>query len=275
MLWNCVFDLFSMNHNFVTYGTSRKWGDNILKFSIDNYNYIKELETILEKWGFDFVVNCIWYINRKTWESDYEEIYSKYILINAHLPKTLDFFSKKYWYKLIHISTNGIFSPDTHSKTILDVPDNISYYWLSKLLWEIDNSKNLTIRISIIWVETWRKNNSILNWFLLLKDWEEISWYSNVLWNWITTLTLAKIIEKIILYDLKISWILHITWEHINKYQLLTLFNKVFHKNIKIVNDISISNNNTIITNLNNKKIEGIIKPIYKQIQELKDFYNL
>lgn len=274
MLWNCLFSYLQKNKNFLIYWTVRnkqKKENNIFNLDIDE-KYLSNLENILNN-NFDYVINCIAINN--TINSDNINIIKNTFIVNSHLPKSLDDFSYKYFFKLIHISTNWVFEWTKWSYDINKIPDNLKIYWLSKYLGEFNSSKNLIIRTSIIWYEKRKKPNNLLNWFLSNKEWTSIEWYSNVFWNWLTTLTISKVIEKIIKDDLDISGIIHLSWKKISKFKLLSLFNKIFDTKLKIFDNKKIILDNTTIKTKEQKLFVNLIFSLEKQIYELKKFYNL
>lgn len=271
MLWNVLYK-YLYNTNFYELSWTISWNNkNYISFYIDN-NYITKIEQILEKWKYDYVLNCIWYIR-----PDFKKIedYNKSFLINSHFPKTLQSLSQKYNYKLIHFSTDCVFDWLKWNYSINDIPNELNTYWMSKYLWEIYDNKNITIRTSIIWIEENDNSKNLLNWFLSNKDWDIVKWYSNVYWNWLTTLTIAKIVHHIISDDIILTWLIQLWWEKISKYNLLKLFNEVFSKNIIIKDENNIFSDKTIITSINNKNIINLIIPLREQLLELKEFYNI
>jgi len=270
MLWNSIFSYLKRNNFFNVYWTSSKIELGYIDFLLD-YNYINKLENLFNENKFDYIINCIWSIRP---DKDLDS-YEKTLLINSHFPKTLQNLSKKYNFKLIHFSTDCVFNWINWDYLIDDIPNEFWLYWLSKYLWEIDDNKNLTIRTSIIWIELWHNSKNLLNWFLSNKNWSKIFWYSNVFRNWVTTLTLAKIINYIILENINLTWLIQLWWEKISKYDLLLLFKNIFRKNILIEEKKDIYIDKTIISNLNNNTINSFIIPIKEQIIELKSFYNL
>lgn len=271
MLWNCIFQYLSKNTSLHTIGTSSKLEDWFLEFSVGE-DYLKSAEEIFSVSRFDYVINCIGTIRPDT--SSVNDS-TKSLIVNAHLPKTLQKFSFKYWFKLIHFSTDCVFDWRRWSYSEDDIPNELWIYGLSKYLGEIDDGKNLTIRTSIIGIELWNNSRNLLNWFLSNKEGSQVSWYSNVFWNGLTTLTLAKIVEKIIIENLDISGLVQFWWENISKYELLGLFNEIFAKNITIVEDRTIQSNKTMILSKEQEMFRSIVLPLREQITELKTFYRL
>jgi dTDP-4-dehydrorhamnose reductase len=110
----------------------------------------------------------------------------------------------------------------------------INSYGRSKSLGEINNSKDITFRMSIIGPEIKNNGTGLLNWFLTTKD--AVNGWDNAFWNGITTLQLAKCIDLYI-KDPKISGIYHVVNNDnkISKYDLLVKINDIYKLN-KFVN---------------------------------------
>lgn len=269
MLWNSIFSYLWKNTILNIFWTSSKEELWYIPFLV-NLDYLDNLDNLFKNYKFDYVINCIWSIR----PDDKIDSYNKTLLINSHLPKSLQKLSNKYDFKLVHFSTDCVFNWMNWDYSIDDIPNEFGLYWLSKYLWEIDDNKNLTIRTSIIGLELWNSKN-LLNWFLSNKDWAEIYWYSNVLWNWLTTLTIAKILEKIIIDNIELSGVHQFWGNKISKYDLLILFNKIFWKKIIIKQETSIKSNKVIIPSIKQVLFNEIITSIEKQIIELKKFYKL
>jgi len=275
MLWNCLIEYFQAHQQISTYGTTRidnKNLDNFFTFKIkDNPSYINDLHNIFTKMKYDYVINCLAY--NKIFTNNLEDCH-KALIINAHLPKTLQILSKKYQYKLIHISTNWVFMWNAGHYTVEDIPDELWFYGCSKYLWEISSYPHITFRTSIIGVEKETSKN-LLSWFLKSSE-PQVQGLNSVFWNWVTTLTLAKIIEEIILNDLPISWVIQISGEIISKYDLLLLFKDIFQKKIEVIpSDISKLNQTITPSKEQKKYFTHLILPIKDQVQELKQFYHL
>lgn len=271
MLWNAIFSYLKEKDNLKVIWTSSKAEDWLYQIIIGQ-DYIDNLDVLFSQNSFDYVINCIWVIRPKS--NDLDD-YKKTLIVNAHFPKTLQKFSYKFNYKLIHFSTDCVFDWKKWLYTLEDIPNEFEIYGLSKYLWEINDNKNLTIRTSILWVEQNNNSRNLLNWFLSNKDWSEISWYPYAKWNWLTTLTIAKIIEKIIMEDIDITWLVQFWWENTSKYDLLLLFNEIFWKKLIIKPDITVKSNKIIIPSEEQMLFDKIISPLKSQINDLKEFYNL
>lgn len=194
-----------------------------------------ELEDYLSSNSFDVVINCIGLLVKQSEEKKDLAVY-----LNAYLPHYLESFYKKSNTKLIHLSTDCVFSGKKAPYSEDSQYDGESFYDRSKALGEVINDKDLTFRMSIVGPDMQENGEGLFNWFF--KQNGEISGYSKTIWNGITTIELAKGIEAAINQDL--TGLYHLTpTENISKYELLELFKKEFNRN-----DIIIKANDEIIS---------------------------
>ena len=168
----------------------------------------------------DVIVNCIGILN-----ADAENNPDKAILLNSYLPHFLAKEVNAIGGKLIHISTDCVFNGKKGNYKEDDVKDGIGFYAQSKALGEVAYGQNLTIRTSIIGPELKTNGIGLLDWFL--KQNGEIKGYTKAIWTGVTTLELAKAIDKFITAN--VAGLYHlVNNEPINKFDLLQLFKQVF-----------------------------------------------
>ncbi len=182
-----------------------------------------KFKTFLDEHHYDVVINCIGVLVKQS-----EERKDLAVLLNSYLPHFLEGYYIDSDVKVIHISSNGVFSNLHPPYTEDSAYDNEGFYGRSKALGEIRNDKDLTIRLSIVGPELDENGASLFNWFY--KQSGDISGYTNVIWNGVTTLELAKSIKEAITQN--IVGIYHlIPKESISKFELLRLFKEVFERN--------------------------------------------
>lgn len=227
----------------------------------------------------DYIINCLGLIphSHKNGVSTTNRDYFK---INSIFPNQLSLLSKQYNIKLIHITTDCVFSGNKGNYNEDDIHDEISDYGVSKSLGEPDNC--CIIRTSIIGEEI-RNKRSLLEWVKSNKG-GEIDGYTNHYWNGITCLELAKIVDNMI--ENKKYWVgvRHIySPESVSKYELVSIINDVYNLNIKI-NKVECSNvvlhpqsglrsaSATDKTICSKYDMKLNIKSIDKQIMELKEY---
>jgi len=152
------------------------------------------------------------------------------IKTNALLPHELASLGNKLGFKLIHLSTDCVFSGRDGGYTEQSPKDGLDNYAKSKALGEVCNKKDLTIRTSIIGPEL-KNGTGLLNWFFQQNG--EIRGYTHAYWTGVTTLELAKVIDAMI--EQKITGLYHLCpKQKISKYDLLHLFKRVWSKDIEI-----------------------------------------
>lgn len=186
----------------------------------------KLLEKIIVEIQPDIVVNCIGILIKGS--SDVENA----IYINAYLPHQLQRVADSIDAKLIHISTDCVFSGDKGNYTENDEKDGRDIYAKTKALGEIIDDVNVTLRTSIIGPELKENGEGLFHWFMMQEG--DINGFTKAIWSGVTTIELAKVIKLIIEDD--IAGLYHVTNnQSINKYELLNLFKKYTNKNIEII----------------------------------------
>lgn len=198
--------------------------ENLINLDVSN---TKELKNIFTNANFDVVINCIGLLN-KTAEDNPELA----VWFNSYFPQLLASYGRKYNFKLVHISTDCVFSGKEGGYTEDSFKNGIGFYAQSKALGEVVNTKDLTFRTSIIGPELKQNGIGLFHWFMNQED--SIKGFSKAIWSGVTTLELAKAIFWAIENDL--TGLYHLTNnETINKYELLNLFKKYTKKYVKII----------------------------------------
>ena len=168
----------------------------------------------------DIVVNCVGLL-----VGDCDARPDKAIKLNAYLPRILEHKLINTRVKIIHLSTDCVFSGKRGGYLESDAPDGETVYDRAKALGEIANNKDLTFRMSIIGPDCDENGIGLFNWFMKQKG--TIRGYTKAMWNGVTTIELARAIDCAILQDLK--GLYHLTPdEAICKHDLLLLFKDVF-----------------------------------------------
>ncbi len=215
---------FNSIDTFEVFAVARNILESDTNFNID-VSDTEKLQNLIQKYEFNFVINCIGILNK-----DAEDHPAKAVWFNSYFPHFLEEITKNTQTKVIHISTDCVFSGKKGNYTEADVKDGIGFYAQSKALGEIDNTKDVTIRTSIIGPEINTNGIGLLHWFLSQPLEAKLNGYSNAYWTGLTTLELAKVVHEVI--NQNISGIIQVVpSEKINKYELLKLFNSVFRNN--------------------------------------------
>ena len=182
-------------------------------------------EKVIIELSPDFIVNCIGVLIHGS--GDVENA----IYLNAYLPHQLKKISKNIGAKLIHISTDCVFSGNKGGYIESDVKDGKGVYSQTKILGEIEDDANLTLRTSIIGPELKDNGEGLFHWFMSQQG--DITGFTRAIWSGVTTLELVKAIKWSI--ESNITGLYHVTNNSsISKYELLKLFQKYTKKDISI-----------------------------------------
>ncbi|MFT5213157.1 MAG: dTDP-4-dehydrorhamnose reductase [Patiriisocius sp.] len=220
----------------------------------------EEFVGVLKTISPDIIVNCIGVlINGANLDPE------NAIFINAYMPHKLMKLSNELNCKLIHISTDCVFSGNKGISYIEeDFKDGKDTYAKSKGLGEIINDTHLTLRTSVIGPELKSDGEELFHWFMSQSG--EIKGFTKAIWSGVTTLMLAKVVDWSI--DKKTTGLYHVTNnKSINKFELLSLLKKYTRKNISIVPvEGKIANKSFIDTR---KELNFIIPDYEEMVKEL------
>ena len=174
----------------------------------------------------EIIINCVGILIKGSREHP-----DNAILIKAYFPHLLKRLSDEVGAKLIHISTDCVFSGKKGNYTEDDFRDADDVYGRSKALGEIINDKDLTIRTSIIGPELKENGEGLFHWFMHLCG--EINGFRTAIWGGVTTLELAKAIDFSL--DNGIVGLIHLSnGVGISKFDLLNLFKEIWGKDTVI-----------------------------------------
>ncbi len=238
MLGNSVFRLFSNSSGFETYGTARNAAtirqfDAALRPSIlvgvdvDQQDHLVHLFNRVRP---HVVINCIGLVKQLAEAYDPLSI----LPINALLPHRLERLASLAGARLVHVSTDCVFTGKKGLYRESDAPDAQDLYGLSKLLGEVDEPHAVTLRTSIIGHEL-TSAHSLVGWFLAQEG--RVRGFTRAVFSGLPTVELAKVIRDHVLPrpDLRGLW--HVSSEPITKYDLLQLVKVAYGKSIEITPD--------------------------------------
>ena len=181
---------------------------------------VEHLKMIINEFQPDAVINCTAIVNQAAEEDKADAAY-----LNAYLPHLLESLTTGTKTVVVHRSTDCIFSGVKGQYTLEDWPDAKSFYARTKAVGELNNDKDITIRVSLIGPAQDEGDGSLLNWFLQQKG--EVKGFANAIWTGLTTLEYAKTIECLL--NQKAHGVFQAApKEPISKYELLRLFEKNF-----------------------------------------------
>ena len=263
MAGHLIFQKLQHLGNYEVYGIARNITKSKNTFDLDVSDTSKLSEIILKN-DFDAVVNCIGILNKVA-----EDNPDKAIWFNSYFPHYLESLTKKLKTKVIHISTDCVFSGKKGGYTEEDIRDGIGFYAQSKALGEIVNNKDVTLRTSIIGPEVNTDGIGLFHWFMTQENTQVLKGYTNAFWSGITTFELVKVVHWAI--HNSVTGIKQISREKIDKYNLLLLFNEIFKNNeMQIIPDDYYKVDKSLVSS----RIDCIYEvPTYKQMLiEMKEW---
>lgn len=154
--------------------------------------------------------------------------------INALLPHRLAVLCKGIGARLIHLSTDCVFSGKKGNYLESDPSDAEDLYGKTKYLGEVHEINSLTLRTSIIGRELSR-HTSLLDWFLSQTG--TVKGFTKAIYTGFTTLEMSRIIEKILIEYPDASGVYQVSSDPINKYELLLLIREKLGLNIEVIPD--------------------------------------
>ena len=178
----------------------------------------------------DVVINCIGLVKQLA-DADDPLVA---LPLNAMLPHRLSRLCELIDARLVHISTDCVFSGVKGNYRESDSPDAKDLYGRSKLLGEVSDPHAITLRTSIIGHELQSKHG-LIDWFL--SQGKRCKGYTQAMFSGFPTVVLAQIIRDVVIPKPEISGVYHVAAQPISKYALLKLVADVYGKDIQIIPD--------------------------------------
>lgn len=218
-----VVKLYFLEQGHDVKGTSRSGNKD---YTFDATKNITDIEKFIDDFKPEVIINCIGILNKVA-----EDNKSLAVTINSYLPHYLDEICRNRGIKFIHVSTDCVFDGKQGDYTEDSFRTATDFYGRSKALGEINNDANLTLRTSIVGPDKNQNGIGLFQWFMNQEN--ETNGFDKVIWTGVTTLELAKCMEKSIANN--ITGLRHaVNNQKIDKYSLLQLFKKYFNKDIII-----------------------------------------
>ena len=200
-----------------------------------------ELEELIGKIRPTHVINCVGVLIH-----DSDKYPERATEINTRLPLFIESISNKYSFRLVHASTDCVFSGSAGPYSEYSIKDSKDNYGVSKSMGEVFSERCLTIRTSIIGPDLNPLGQGLFNWFLQ-QNGKSVKGYTNVIWGGVTTLEFARFIIRII--DNPISGVIHLTNAlPISKFDLLSLIKEYWNKDIEIIPDATVVSDRSLVS---------------------------
>ncbi|WP_133136462.1 dTDP-4-dehydrorhamnose reductase family protein [Legionella rowbothamii] len=268
MLGSAVFHTFNQQQsNFTVWGTLRN-RENLKYFpSSCHANLISNIDVldfdvlckVFEQVRPDVVINCIGLIKQLSNAKDPLSA----LPINAMFPHRLARLCGLSGARLIHVSTDCVFSGDKGFYTENDKSDAEDLYGKSKFIGELTEfSHAITIRTSIIGHEL-NSKTALVEWFLSQRN--TTKGYVNAIFSGLPTFELARVMRDYVIPKPELCGLYHVVANPINKYDLLSLIAEIYKKEINIVVDEEVK----IDRSLNGERFKqatGYVAPVWPEL---------
>lgn len=229
MLGHQVFNLLQNDEKYVVHDLvfRNKLRDESIVCDVTNKEALtKEILAIQP----NIIINCIGVLIKGSNSNPANAIY-----INAYFPHLLTSIADQLKSKVIHISTDCVFSGKKGGYSESDIKDADDTYGRSKGLGEFNNDTHLTIRTSIVGPELKENGEGLLHWFI--NQTGEINGFTKAIWGGVTTLECARAIQFSI--ESNVSGLINLTnGKTISKFEMLNLFASSLNKKDLIINSV-------------------------------------
>jgi len=239
MLGSAAFRVFDEAPGWDVYGTLRSGGARqffpataherlLLGIDIDNCDALARAFATVHP---QLVINCVGVI--KQLQSAKDPLTT--IPINSLLPHRVALLCETVGARMIHVSTDCVFTGRKGDYLESDAPDADDLYGRSKLLGEIDYPHAITLRTSIIGEELGGGANGLVGWFLAQSG--QVKGYRKAVFSGLPTVVLARIMRDVVAPREDLRGLYHVSAEAIDKFTLLELVKQVYGKSIEITPD--------------------------------------
>lgn len=171
--------------------------------------------------------------------------------------------------RLVHISTDGVFSGQKGAYTEDDPADARDLYGICKILGEVREPHAITLRTSMVGHEL-RSADGLLGWFLAQQG--RCKCYRRAIFSGLPTVVLAQIVRDIVLPRSDLSGVYHVAAQPISKYDLLRLVAEVYGKAIDIVADDTVAIDRSLNAD-RFRKATGYVPPDWRGLIEVMHSY--
>lgn len=270
MLGSTVFKVFSQDPQHEVWGTARSLS-SLKHSSLPDYARVLSGIDVLDQDALtaamvqvrpDVVINCVGLIKQL---ADAKDPLTA-LPINAMLPHRLAQLCALSGARLIHVSTDCVFSGTKGGYLETDTSDAEDLYGKSKYIGELhDEPHAITLRTSIIGHEL-NSDHSLVDWFL--KQQGSVRGFTRAIFSGLPTVELARVMKDFVLPHPQLNGLYHVAAEPIAKSDLLALIARQYEKTIDIHPDAKL----VIDRSLNSDRFThatGYKAPSWPQLIEL------
>lgn len=198
------------------------------------------LEPLLEQYQPDVVINAA-VLRRSNHNAD---DVAQMISVNAIWPQRLAAATMRRGIRLIHISSDGVFSGRRGNYLESDTPDPDCAYSLSKLLGEPIEPNCIILRTSLIGSSP-RASDGLVDWFMNQKG--VVRGRRRSIFSGVTTAEMAHIISDYVIPNATLNGLFHLSSSPISKFELLQLIADKHRPEIIVIPDHEVEINRSLI----------------------------
>ncbi|MDP1620465.1 MAG: SDR family oxidoreductase [Hylemonella sp.] len=238
MLGNAIFRVMSNGGHHEVFGSARsasvkgffatEMADNIIAgIDVENTDSLVRLFSRVQP---EVVINCIGLVKQLAEANDPLSA----LPINALLPHRLAHLCELVRARLVHISTDCVFSGRKGDYLETDEADAQDLYGRSKLIGEVDYPHAITLRTSIIGHEL-NSAHGLIDWFLAQQG--SVKGFTRAVFSGLPTCELARVICEYVLPHKDLHGLYHVASQAVSKNDLLEMVNEEYGKGLKIEPD--------------------------------------
>lgn len=201
------------------------WRDRLL-IGVDAEDFAT-VERAVSQVRPDVVVNCIGVV--KQLASSADPLVA--LPLNALFPHRLARLCATEAARLVHVSTDCVFSGERGGYREEDRPDADDLYGVSKRLGEVDYPNAVTLRTSIIGHEL-SGARSLIDWFLAQPG--PVEGFTKAIFSGLPTVELARLIRDYVAPRPELHGLYHVSAASISKYDLLRLVAEAYGRSTEI-----------------------------------------
>jgi dTDP-4-dehydrorhamnose reductase len=158
------------------------------------------------------------------------------LAVYAVLPKKLALLCRIAGARLVHVSSDGVFSGARGRYSEDDIPDAKDIYGIAKLLGETGEPNALTLRTSMIGPEL-TPGSGLLDWFLAQEG--SCRCYTRAIFSGLPTVEIGRLIRDFVVPRPELHGVYHVAAAPISKYDLLKLVASEYGRTVEIIADDS------------------------------------
>lgn len=230
MLGHVLFS--SLGEGFDVVGTVRGRSDASNVVGGVDVADLANVGAVLDAVAPDVVINCIGLVKQRPEGAQAAPC----IRVNALFPHELAALAKQRGVRMIHWSTDCVFSGRAGPYGEDSVADPVDVYGRSKLLGEVEAPHVLTLRTSLVGREL-DTHLGLVDWFLSQPDGASVRGFRRALYSGLSTTTATRVVAAVLRSHRDLSGVWQVASEPISKFDLLELLRDAFARSITITPD--------------------------------------